>query len=62
MTQALHKVADALRKVASSIDAELGEGQRSWQIDAEDLIQTLLSVADQLDPPVTDREPSSEDT
>ena len=52
MTEAKHQVADAMRQVAARIDAELGAGQRSWKIDAEDLIQTLLSLADQLDPPL----------
>ena len=49
------RVADALRKVANRIDEELGEGLRSWKIDAEDLLQTLLSVADELDPPLPKR-------
>jgi len=47
-----HAVADALRKVAARLDDELGNGLRSRQIDAEDLLQTLLSVADELDPPL----------
>ena len=51
-TQPEHAVADALRKVARRIDEELGDGLRSWKIDAEDLLQTLLSVADELDPPL----------
>ncbi len=47
-----HRVADALRKVARRLDEELGEGHRSWKIDAEDLLETLLAVADDLDPPL----------
>jgi hypothetical protein len=47
-----YRVADALRKVAQSIDAALADGHRSWKIDAEDLLETLRSVADELDPPL----------
>jgi hypothetical protein len=47
-----YRVADALRKVAQSIDAALADGRRSWKIDAEDLLETLRSVADELDPPL----------
>lgn len=47
-----YRVADALRKVAQSIDAALAGGRRSWKIDAEDLLETLRSVADELDPPL----------
>ena len=47
-----HAVADALRKVARRIDEELGDGLRSWKIDAEDLLQTLLSVAAKVRIPV----------
>ena len=50
--QSEHRVADALRKVARRLDEELGEGRRSWKIDAEDLLETLLAVADVLDPPL----------
>lgn len=51
-TKPEYLVADALRKVAQSIDAELADGHRSWKIDAEDLLETLRSVADELDPPL----------
>jgi hypothetical protein len=47
-----HRVADALRKVARRLDEQLGEGHRSRKIDAEDLLETLLAVADDLDPPL----------
>jgi hypothetical protein len=46
-----HRVADALRNVARRLDEQLGEG-RSWKIDAEDLLETLLAIADDLDPPL----------
>ena len=51
--QSENRVADALREVARRLDEELGEGRRSWKIDAEDLLETLLAVADELDPPLT---------
>jgi hypothetical protein len=47
-----HRVADALRKVARRLDEQLGAGLRSWKTDAEDLLETLLAVADDLDPPL----------
>jgi hypothetical protein len=47
-----YRVADALRKVARRLDEELGEGLRSWKIDAEDLLETVPAVADDLDPPL----------
>jgi hypothetical protein len=46
------RVAEALRKVAQSLDAAFADGYRSWKIDAEDLLETLRSVADELDPPL----------
>jgi hypothetical protein len=52
-----HAVAEALRKVARRIDEQLGDGVRPWKIDAEDLLQTLVSVADELDPPLSQPEP-----
>jgi len=49
MTSAEQRVADALRKVALRLEA-----QRAGQtIDAEDLREALLAVADDLDPPVS---------
>lgn len=48
MTSAQQPVADALRKVALRLEA-----QRAGQtLDEEDLRETLLAVADELDPPV----------
>ena len=51
-TKPEHRVADALRKIAHRIDNALCNGVRCRTIDATDLLQTLLSVADELDPPV----------
>ncbi len=44
------KIADALREVALRLEHVLDAGQRSQRLTAEDLLQTLLSVADELDP------------
>ena len=46
------RVADACRVVALRLEEALERGQRSAHIDAEDLRETLLAVADELDPPV----------
>ncbi len=47
-----HRVADALRKVTAAMQTELESGRRSTQIDAHDLHDLLLAVADELDPPL----------
>ena len=44
-------VADALRKVTAAMQESLETGQRSTQVDAFDLIEVLLAVADEIDPP-----------
>jgi len=49
-----HKIADALRGVALRLENSLEEGLRSIRIDANDLLETLLAVADQLDPPISE--------
>ena len=46
------KLADALRVVALRLEEAIERGKRSNHIDANDLLETLLAVADQLDPPV----------
>ncbi|MEX1229486.1 MAG: hypothetical protein WEB58_04555 [Planctomycetaceae bacterium] len=46
------RIADAFRNVALRLELALDEGRRSNQIDAEDLRETLLALADELDPPV----------
>ncbi len=53
MTTPEFKLADALRLVALRLERALEEGRRSTRIDANDLRETLLAVADQLDPPLT---------
>jgi len=47
-----HKIADALRAVALRLEAEIDRGRRSTRIDAHDLLETLLAIADHLDPPI----------
>ncbi|MDB5388873.1 MAG: hypothetical protein JWM11_4519 [Planctomycetaceae bacterium] len=46
------RVADVFRLTALKLEDALERGKHSGQIDAEDLLQTLLSIADYLDPPV----------
>jgi hypothetical protein len=54
------KIADALRVVALRLERALEEGRRSRHIDANDLHETLLAVADQLDPPLANLVPTVE--
>ena len=46
----MYEVADAIRKVTTAMQTAIDTGQRSRRIDAEDLIEVLLSIADLLDP------------
>ena len=48
-------VADAFRVVALRLEEAIERGHRSNQIDASDLLETLLAIADQLDPPLANR-------
>lgn len=45
------QVADAIRKVTAAVQTELESGRRSANLDAHDLVEVLLAVADELDPP-----------
>ena len=47
----MSETADAIRKVTAAIQRELDSGRRSSHIDAHDLIDVLLAIADKLDPP-----------
>ena len=51
-------VADALRKVAMQLEIAIEERRRSKYLDADDLLETLLAVADELDPPVPTETPA----
>ena len=42
----MNQVADALRKVTAVMQNELESGRRSVHIDANDLVDLLLAVAD----------------
>jgi hypothetical protein len=48
----MYQVADAIRKVTTAMQTELESGRRSSRIDAHDLLDLLLAIADQLDPPI----------
>ncbi len=52
MTNPELKIADAIREVTVAIQKAIDDGYRSRIIDAEDLVEVLLAVADRLDPPV----------
>jgi len=45
------QLADAIRNVTLAMQREIEEGQRSRMIDADDLVEVLLELAGQLDPP-----------
>ena len=48
----MNALADALRTVTAKMQREI-DGGRSTHIDAEDLIDIFLALADQIDPPDT---------
>ena len=50
------EVADAIRDVTAAMQTTLDEGRRSTRIDAWDLVEALLAIADRLDPPVPDND------
>jgi hypothetical protein len=48
-------VANAIRRVAAGMQQAIDASRRSGRIDADDLIDALLAVADELDPPAAER-------
>lgn len=52
MTNPELKVADATREVTIAMQPAIADGYRSRLIDADDLVEVLLSIADRLDPPI----------
>ena len=56
MSNPEQKIADAFRVVALRLEEALERGRRSKQLYANDLLETLLSIADRLDPPVPEDE------
>lgn len=45
-------IADAIRNVTPQVQRAIDDGYRSRAIDADDLVEVLLSVAERIDPPV----------
>ncbi len=43
------EIADAIRTVTAKVQKELESGERSWAIDADDLVEILLDIAHELD-------------
>lgn len=43
------EIADAIRKVTATIQRELEAGRRSSHLDAHDLVDVLLAIADEID-------------
>ncbi len=54
MTNTEHKLADAIREVTVAMQNAIADGYRSRMIDADDLVEVLLSIADRLDSPLSD--------
>ena len=46
-----HAIADAIRHVTASVQQAIDSGCRSRAIDADDVVEILLAIADRLDPP-----------
>lgn len=46
------KMADAIRNVTLAVQRAIEDGHRARLIDADDLVEVLLAIADQLDPPL----------
>lgn len=47
------KVADAIRNVTAKMTEVIDTGKRSTRIDANDIIDVLLAIADEIDPPIS---------
>lgn len=56
MTNPTLQLADAIREVTAAVQKSIDDGHRSRMIDADDLVEVLLAIADRLDPLV--REPN----
>ena len=61
MTTPEHRIADALRLVAQRLEHAIESGHHSSRIDANDLLETLLAVADELDPARFDQQDCGND-
>lgn len=51
------QVADAIREVTAKMQQAIDAGKRSQHIDAHDLVEVLLAIADGIDPPLADLVP-----
>ena len=47
----MQRVADAIRNVTAAAQRAYDDGERSAMIDLHDLVEVLLAVADEIDPP-----------
>lgn len=47
----MNETAEAIRKVTAVIQQELDAGRRSSHLDVHDLVDVLLAIADEIDPP-----------
>ena len=56
-----YRVADAMRKVALRLDEAFDSGKLAC-IYANQLAEILLSIAEELDPPLPDRDPTTTTT
>lgn len=56
MTNPTHQLADAIREATAAVQKAIDDGHRSRMIDADDLVEVLLSIADRLDPPISAKE------
>jgi len=54
MTNFKLMIADAIREVTVAMQKAIADGYRSRMIDADDLVEVLLAIADRLDPPVAE--------
>lgn len=54
MTNPNPQLADAIREVTVAMQKAIADGYRSRMIDADDLVEVLLAIANRLDPPVQD--------
>jgi hypothetical protein len=54
MTNPEHQIADAIREVTAAIQKAIDDGSRSRVVDADDLVEVLLAIADRLDPPLAE--------
>jgi hypothetical protein len=54
MTNFELKMADIIREVTVAMQQAISDGYRSRMIDADDLVEVLLAIADRLDPPLPD--------